>query len=511
MVNTAQTREPAVILTVPQRQPQSEQNQPRQNTQSNRDFDQFMASRDRESQAAANAPRERNRTRNESPSAESTRRAGQNRQQHNNSTNAETAPPTDRLPNGQETPETPPDTDTATAAETPTEETLEIAIPPEQTQLAILYIIAETLQIPPDQIIELAAQLQILPEELAEPATASKFLQLLLEVENPVELLVMPEYPEELQKVVETTQTAIAILETEPPAEVISRAATNLDRLNILGNLTTEVDENNNLVITERPQAAETAEPTRLSDGQATVVPQRLDAPLFPIAEQVSTETLQPTAAEPRIIRTETADNVAEYRPLDEIIPQAANERPTEVSQEIQPREVVVQVNPATTLANQAAALANIAETQQATSPTQVMQQIVTHIKTIAPETFTELRMTLRPEHLGDVTLRVAVQNGIVTAMFVAESQRIKEIIEANFNQLRNALEEQGISIAELFVSVNTGDNSDQTEQMSQYLKAQQDAMRRLQRAAGISAAETGEEEPEQTRILMDSTVEFTA
>ncbi|MCL1988783.1 MAG: flagellar hook-length control protein FliK [Firmicutes bacterium] len=482
MLTKAQIREnTALNLPVPQRK-SSQIGQTAQATQpgqKRRDFDKLMASR--ENQSTENQPRERDTTR-------------QNRRAEQLTTNStdrptqptETAPPTDI-----------PTTDTETPVETPIAET---PATEEEIQLAIVYVIAELLQIPPDQVIEIATELQIMPEELAEPAVASKFLQTLLEVENPVELLVMPEYPEELQKVVDTTQAAIVTLETEPPAEVISRAATNLDRLNLLGNLTTEVDENNQLIVTERPQATETAEPT-------TVIPQRLDAPLFPIVDEPQTE--QRTTTELRIIRSETTDNAAEYRPLDEIIPQATNERPIEVAEEIQPREVVVQVTPASVLANQAAAIANIAEAQQATSPTQIMQQIVTQIKTIVPETFVELRMTLRPEHLGDVTLRVAVQNGIVTAMFVAESQRIKEIIESNFNQLRDALEEQGISIAELFVSVNTGDDNDQTEQMSQYLKAQQEAMHRLQRAAGISAIE--EEEPEPERILMDSTVEFTA
>jgi flagellar hook-length control protein FliK len=44
--------------------------------------------------------------------------------------------------------------------------------------------------------------------------------------------------------------------------------------------------------------------------------------------------------------------------------------------------------------------------------------------------------------------------------MFVAENQRVKEIIEAGFNQLRDALEEQGISVAQIEVSVGNGDQN---------------------------------------------------
>ncbi len=79
-----------------------------------------------------------------------------------------------------------------------------------------------------------------------------------------------------------------------------------------------------------------------------------------------------------------------------------------------------------------------------------------------------EVRITLRPAHLGDVTLKIITENGIITAQFEAESQRVKEIIEANFNQLKNALEEQGVEVSSLEVNVsqhgesgNTGDSSD--------------------------------------------------
>jgi flagellar hook-length control protein FliK len=140
------------------------------------------------------------------------------------------------------------------------------------------------------------------------------------------------------------------------------------------------------------------------------------------------------------------------------------------------------------------------------------LEQIVSKVKTVSAENFAELRITLRPEQLGDVSLRIAVQNGVVMALFVAESQRIKEIIEANFNQLRDALSEQGIEVSELFVSVNGEDSGSQMELMNQLPKAQQEAMRRLQRAAGV-VAEVEEEEPAPVdpSIVLNNTVEFTA
>ena len=69
-----------------------------------------------------------------------------------------------------------------------------------------------------------------------------------------------------------------------------------------------------------------------------------------------------------------------------------------------------------------------------------------------------ELKLTLKPESLGEVALKLLSDNGIVTARFTAENQRIKEIIESNFSVLRESLTEQGISVNQLSVSVGQRD-----------------------------------------------------
>jgi len=97
--------------------------------------------------------------------------------------------------------------------------------------------------------------------------------------------------------------------------------------------------------------------------------------------------------------------------------------------------------------------------TQAPVDPQNIMEQIVNNMHFEVRGAVSEIRIQLRPEHLGDVTLRVSTQNGIVVAQFVAENQRVKEIIEAGFNQLRDALEEQGINISEIEVSVGQGEN----------------------------------------------------
>ena len=65
-----------------------------------------------------------------------------------------------------------------------------------------------------------------------------------------------------------------------------------------------------------------------------------------------------------------------------------------------------------------------------------------------------EVRIQLKPEHLGELKIRVAVEQGVVSAEFVAESQAVKSLIEASLPELRTALQNMGSTVSELAVFV---------------------------------------------------------
>ncbi len=93
---------------------------------------------------------------------------------------------------------------------------------------------------------------------------------------------------------------------------------------------------------------------------------------------------------------------------------------------------------------------------------TDIVNQIMEKIKVSIKPEISEVKMILKPEQLGEVSLKIATQNGIVTAQFIAENQKVKEIIESNFNQLKDMLNEQGIDVGALEVNVS-GDESQET------------------------------------------------
>jgi flagellar hook-length control protein FliK len=133
---------------------------------------------------------------------------------------------------------------------------------------------------------------------------------------------------------------------------------------------------------------------------------------------------------------------------------------------------------------------------RQAASPTpvntaDVIEQIMNQVKIVVSSgaQFTEMRLTLRPESLGDIVLRVITQNGIVLAQFEAENQRVKEALESSFNHLRDALTDAGIRFGELSVSVRQNEE----ERLNQFEQGRSRSRRRMET---IGAAEAEEEKP---------------
>ena len=90
----------------------------------------------------------------------------------------------------------------------------------------------------------------------------------------------------------------------------------------------------------------------------------------------------------------------------------------------------------------------------QTVNKEEVINQIVKKAEIIFTDAQPEIRMQLEPENLGKLTLSIAVEKGLITAKFVAESHEVKQIIESSFNELKDMLNEKGLGVQNLSVSV---------------------------------------------------------
>ncbi len=83
-----------------------------------------------------------------------------------------------------------------------------------------------------------------------------------------------------------------------------------------------------------------------------------------------------------------------------------------------------------------------------------IANQIIEHIKVKVQPDQSSMELQLNPEHLGRVNLTVASKSGIMTAQFVVENELAKEAIESQLHILRDALNEQGMKVEEIEVTV---------------------------------------------------------
>jgi flagellar hook-length control protein FliK len=315
--------------------------------------------------------------------------------------------------------------------------------------------IAAIMQISPEAVVELMNEQGITAQELLDSKAVAKFMQAAFEAESPAELLTDPVFPEKFKAVNEAigelykeAEAVVAAQTTEVGAkDVQQKAYTKVEGLEV-------INEDGKLIVTDE-------------SGNEEVY--------------VSASRTQTTR--------EASSATTEQQPQQSGQLQHSDTSPLLVSDEpvVDNNQFVDPMINATTKATEAVQTARATATAQPVNTKDVIEQIMSQVKvTQSGGQFTEMRMTLRPETLGDITLRVLTQNGIVIAQFEAESQRVKEALEADFNQLRDALEEQGIQFSELSVSVR----QDENEQMNQFERERQRTRHRADEINGEEAVE---------------------
>jgi flagellar hook-length control protein FliK len=63
-----------------------------------------------------------------------------------------------------------------------------------------------------------------------------------------------------------------------------------------------------------------------------------------------------------------------------------------------------------------------------------------------------EAKISLHPEHLGQVDIKIMLQNGQLTAQFMTESGVSRDLLENQMSQLRTALQAQGLQVEKMEV-----------------------------------------------------------
>ena len=114
------------------------------------------------------------------------------------------------------------------------------------------------------------------------------------------------------------------------------------------------------------------------------------------------------------------------------------------------------------------AAATNAASTAPA-DPHGVFDQMVAQARMIRLPDSTEMVIRLKPDHLGELVLKVAVDAaGTVNATFHSSNADVRAVLEANLQQFRQEMQQQGVRVQGAAVYAGLGDTLPQQQQGQQ-------------------------------------------
>jgi len=338
----------------------------------------------------------------------------------------------------------------------------------------ILKGMSQILQIPENSILQILQQMNLQPVDLLDKSNLNEFVQKAFGVDDAVQLLEIPD----IQQVFSQAQQMLAAYETSSPSQpqLTAQAPAARQSGQTLPRGDSAPKPAEQLFVAQNQQQPMTEDNKSQSQGQT-----KGENNTDPMAVLQNTVPKQAVKAAP-------ADAPHENSFVQNLAAQA--------------------VPPAVATAAQSMPAVSAAVSARPVNTAEVIQQIVDQVKVDVTADSSEIKIRLKPEHLGEVTMKIVSQNGVIAAQFQAENQRVKEIIESQFSQLRNTLSAQGINVSQLSVSVGN-------EAQNLFNRGQQAlASRRVARAG--SSAQAGEDGADDAQITMDylddnSTVQFSA
>lgn len=150
-----------------------------------------------------------------------------------------------------------------------------------------------------------------------------------------------------------------------------------------------------------------------------------------------------------------------------------------------------------------------------------IMEQITEYIKIEAKPGMTEMELQLQPETLGTINVRLSSREGAVTAYFTAQNDTVRAAIETQLVQLKDSLNDQGIKVDAVEVTVASHEferNLQQDrngEEEGQYKESKRKGIRRirLDGEESIQEMELSDEERITAEMMEQNgnTVDFTA
>lgn len=112
-----------------------------------------------------------------------------------------------------------------------------------------------------------------------------------------------------------------------------------------------------------------------------------------------------------------------------------------------------------------------------------IINQIQEHVRVELKEDMTQLQMQLNPENLGTVNLTIAAKEGNVTAQLTTQNEAVQAALESQISMLRESLEQQGVKVEAIEVTVASHEFEQNLEQGNDFNNQQEEENERLRKA----------------------------
>lgn len=114
-----------------------------------------------------------------------------------------------------------------------------------------------------------------------------------------------------------------------------------------------------------------------------------------------------------------------------------------------------------------------------------------------------EAKIMLYPEHLGQVDVRITMQNGLLTAVFQTDTAMAKDMLDNQMAQLRSALQAQGLMVDKLEVS-----QGHPTTQLSHQQQGQGSSQQQSSNRQNFSNDDSTSDSQFETEMVQQATIQ---
>jgi flagellar hook-length control protein FliK len=156
----------------------------------------------------------------------------------------------------------------------------------------------------------------------------------------------------------------------------------------------------------------------------------------------------------------------------------------------------------------------NMLRMQERINEFEVVRQVITQAKfTTTPTGEQRMTMQLKPEHLGQLELRIILNHGEMQINARVENAAVQHALENQIGMLREGLEKQGIVLERLEISVEQRENRDAYALMHEHEnhKNGQDGKHRRKQHAHLTVSMANKENADTGRRLGYNTMEYLA